>query len=245
MISKKKILVILFSLIIFSGCINTKRFIYFNDLEKANRTDTITNTNALKIERGDILQITISTIDKDVSQILNPTGTTAPGYLVDTTGSIEIPLIGTVNVAGKTITELNYVIKTAANATIKNVFVATRLLNFRISVLGDVARPGTYNISNERISILEALSLAGDVNFGARRDDIMLIREAEGKRQYISIDLNNSKIFSSSNYYLKNKDVVYVKPRVNKLYSSTGFQILPTIFGALSLALGIYVTLRR
>jgi len=243
MIHKRTYPFLVFCLLIFSGCVNSKKFLYFNDLEKANGVDTIGNTASLKIEKGDILQITITTIDREVTQILNPVSSS--GYLVDTTGAIEIPLVGRINVTGKTITELNQFIKSAVSATVKNPFVSTRLLNFRISILGDVARPGTYNISNERVSILEALSLAGDVNFGARRDDIMLIREGEGKRQYISMDLNNSKIFSSPNYYLKSKDVIYVKPRVNKLYSSTGFQILPTVLGALSLMLGIYVTLRR
>lgn len=236
-------------LIFLCGCANTKKFVYFNDLEKANGIDSITNATSIKIEKGDILQITISTIDRDVSQILNPTSTYAnslPGYLVDTTGSIEIPLVGKIYVAGKTTTELNELIKTSVSTSIKNPFVATRLLNFRISVLGDVARPGTYNISNERVSILEALSLAGDVNLGARRDDIMLIRESDGKRQYVSIDLNNSKALYSPFFYLRNKDVVYVKPTANRLFTSTtGFQLLPTIFGALSLLLGIYVTVKR
>ncbi len=245
----RRLFLFLFVPLFFLGCTSTKKFVYFNDLEKANRTDSITNATSLKIERGDILQITISTIDKDVSQILNPTSTypsSAPGYLVDSTGSIEIPLVGKVYVAGKTTTELNELIKAAVNTTIKNPFVATRLLNFRISVLGDVVRPGTFNISNERVSILEALSLAGDVNLGAQRDDIMLVREANGKRQYVSINLNNSSAFSSPFFYLKNKDVVYVKPSRNRLFTSTtGFQLLPTIFGALSLILGIYVTVKR
>lgn len=236
-------------LIFLCGCANTKKFVYFNDLEKASEVETITNAQSLKIEKGDILQITISTIDRDISQILNPTSTyapSAPGYLVDTTGSVEIPLVGKVYVVGKTTTELNELIKASVSATIKNPFVATRLLNFRISVIGDVAKPGTYNISNERVSILEALSLAGDVNFVARRDDIMIIRESDGKRQIATIDLNSSEAFSSPYYYLRSKDVVYVKPNRKRLFTNTtAFQLLPTIFGALSLILGIYVTVKR
>jgi polysaccharide export outer membrane protein len=234
-----------------SSCVNTKKFIYFNDLENASGEQSIINRPAIKIEPGDILQITVSTIDRDISQLLNPTtnGITgvntpvAPGYLVDSTGAIEMPLVGKIFVGGKTTTEINEIVKEALSKSVKNLFVSTRLLNFRISILGDVARPGSYNIANERVSLLEALSMAGDVNLGAKRNDLMLIRETEGKRQYVTIDLNDSKTLSSPYFYLSNKDVIYVKPSSNRLFqSSTGFQILPTLFGALSLALVIYST---
>ena len=237
-----------------SSCVNTKKFVYFNDLEKASGEDTIGNRPSIKIETGDILQITVSTIDRDVSQLLNPTtnGITgvntpvAPGYLVDSVGGIEMPLVGKVMVGGKTTAEINEIVKEAFSKSVKNLFVSTRLLNFRISILGDVARPGSYNIPNERVSILEALSLAGDVNIGAKRDDLMLIRETAGKRKYVSINLNDSKTLSSPYFYLSNKDVVYVKPATNRLFTSTtGFQILPTIFGALSLGLVIFSTLKK
>jgi len=251
----KRIVIALLILGIFgSSCVNTKKFVYFNDLASANGEEPISNRPAIKIESGDILQITVSTIDRDISQLLNPTtnGITgvnnpvAPGYLVDSIGAIEMPMIGKVLVGGKTTAEINEIVKDAFSKSVKNLFVSTRLLNFRISILGDVARPGSYNIPNERVSILEALSLAGDVNLSAKRNDLMLIRETNGKRQYVSIDLNDSKTLSSPYFYLSNKDVIYVKPASNRLFtSSTGFQVLPTIFGALSLALVIFSTFRR
>lgn len=251
---KRTITAFLILAVLGSSCVNTKKFVYFNDLEQATGEEPIVNRPSIKIEPGDLLQITISTIDRDISQLLNPTtnGITgvntpvAPGYLVDSTGSVELPMVGKVNVAGKTTTEISEIVREALSKSVKNLFVSTRLLNFRISILGDVARPGSYNIPNERVSILEALSLAGDVNIGAKRNDLMLIREIEGKRQYVSIDMNNSKTLSSPYFYLANKDVLYVKPASNRLFtSSTGFQILPTIFGALSLALVIFSTFRR
>jgi len=98
-----------------------------------------------------------------------------------------------VQVGGKTTAEITEIVKEALGKSIKNLFVSTRLLNFRISILGDVARPGSYNIANERVSILEALSMAGDLNIGGRRDNVLLIREIEGKRQYVTINLNESK----------------------------------------------------
>lgn len=242
-------------LITFSSCSNTKNYIYFNDFDSTsvNRVDKINNLPSLKIERGDIIQVSISTIDREVSQLLNPTtnGITgvnnpiAPGYLVDSLGFIEIPLGGRVHVAGNTMTEINEIIKQNLSKEIKNVLVYTRLMNYRISILGDVARPGSYNVSNDRVSLLEAISLAGDLNITALRSNILLIREEDGLRKYHTLDLNDSKIFKSPYFYLINKDVVYVQPAKSRLVtSSTGFQILPTIFGALSLALVVYSTFK-
>lgn len=251
---KRTIIAFLILAVLGSSCVNTKKFVYFNDLEKATGEEPIGNRPAIKIEAGDLLQITISTIDRDISQLLNPTtnGITgvntpvAPGYLVDSTGAVELPMVGKVFVAGMTTAEISEAVKEALSKSVKNLFVSTRLLNFRISILGDVARPGSYNIPNERVSILEALSLAGDVNISAKRNDLMLIREIEGKRKYVSIDMNDSKTLASPYFYLANKDVIYVKPASNRLFTSTtGFQILPTIFGALSLALVIFSTFRK
>jgi polysaccharide export outer membrane protein len=250
---KSKCLVIAFFILAFFGtsCLNSKKYVYFSDLQQASGEELMVNRPSIKIEPGDILQITVSTIDRDISQLLNPTtnGITgvntpvAPGYLVDSVGAIEMPLVGKVTVAGKTTTEITEIVKEAMSKSVKNVFVSTRLLNFRISILGDVARPGSYNIANERVSLLEALSMAGDLNIGAKRDNVLLIREIEGKRRYVTINLNDSKTLSSPYFYLSNKDVIYVKPSSSRLFtSSTGFQILPTIFGALSLALVIYST---
>lgn len=244
---KFRILIYISFILLFTACTSRKNILYFNDLELMKARDSSYNLQPLTIQPGDILQITISTINRDVAALFNPlanTGNqTVPGYLVDSEGNIELPLVGKVYVKGKTTEVINNDIKIALEKSIKNAFVATRLLNFRISVIGDVARPGYYSISNERATILEALSMAGDINLTARRNDILLIREKEGKKQYVTIDLNNSKTLSSPYYYLANNDVIYVKPGVNRaIASSTGFQLLPTIFGAISLLLVIYTT---
>lgn len=243
---KNTFLILLISIL--AACASRKNIVYFNDIERMRAIDTLNYLSPIIIQPGDILQITVSTINRDVTALFNPLSNSgnAPGYLVDSEGNIELPLIGKVYVKGKTTEAINTDLKIALEKSIKNAFVATRLLNFRISVLGDVARPGYYSTSNERLTILEALSMAGDVNLTARRNDVLLIREKEGKKQYVSIDLNNSKALSSPYYYLANNDVIYVKPGTNRVIaSSTGFQLIPTIFGAISLILVIYTTARR
>lgn len=253
----KNLFLVLFCGLLFSACIDTRKSIYFNDIQKMNISDTVDNRQPLYIKSGDILQVTVSTIDKDISMLYNPITTInstsintinpiAQGYLVDREGFVDLPMIGKQSVKGKTTEEANETIKSALSRSIKNVFVSTRLLNFRISVLGDVARPGSFNIPNERVSLLDAISLAGDLNITAVRDDVMLIRETDKQKKYISIDLNDSKTLASPYFYLTNNDVVYVKPGKNRVSSSTlGFQLLPTILGGLSLITVILTTVVR
>lgn len=215
--------------------------------EVTKTADTISYLQPLKIQTGDILQVTISTINKDISAIYNPAANfinanpVSQGYMVDRNGNIDLPQIGKVNVRDKTTDDINTIIKTELNKSIKDAFVATRLLNFKISVLGDVAKPGSFTITNERVSILEALSLAGDANLSAKRDEVLLIREREGKKNYVTLNLNNSKILSSPYYYLSNNDVIYIRPGVNKFISSSAaVQLAPIIATGLTLILVLY-----
>lgn len=215
--------------------------------EVTKTADTISYLQPLKIQTGDILQVTISTINKDISAIYNPAANfinanpVSQGYMVDRNGNIDLPQIGKVNVRDKTTDDINTIIKTELNKSIKDAFVATRLLNFKISVLGDVAKPGSFTITNERVSILEALSLAGDANLSAKRDEVLLIREREGKKNYVTLNLNNSKILSSPYYYLSNNDVIYIRPGVNKFISSSAaLQLAPIIATGLTLILVLY-----
>jgi polysaccharide export outer membrane protein len=231
---------------VFTGCVSTKKVVYFNDIEKRNGADSAGNLQPAIIQNGDILQVTVSTIDKDVSLLFNPNlinnNISSPpnqfgqGYLVDNEGNIELPLTGKIYVKGKTTLAINETIRKELTRFLKNVYVSTRLLNFKVSVLGDVARPGSYNVPNERASLLDALSMAGDMNITAVRDDVMLIRDVDGKKTYTSINMNDSKVLSSPYYYLANNDVIYVKPGPNRVFSSSrGFQLLPATLSALSL----------
>ncbi|SFD02756.1 polysaccharide export outer membrane protein [Chitinophaga sp. CF118] len=229
-----------------TGCVNTKKLTYFNDIEKANGTETNNRLQPLKIQPGDVLQITITTIDKDISMILNPaslspsTSSSASGidqgYLVDSAGYINLPMAGKVLVRDKTTAEIDAIVAESLDKTIRNAFVSTRITNFRVSVLGDVARPGSFKVPAERASVLDALSMAGDMNTTALRDDIMVIREVDGVKKYASLNMNNSKTLSSPYYYLNNNDVIYVKPgRGKALSASTLLQFFPAAIAVLSL----------
>ncbi len=113
--------------------------------------------------------------------------------------------------------------------------VAIRFLNFRITVLGEVTRPMVVAVPNEKISLLEAIGMAGDLSIYARRDRILLIREEKGKRMMKRLNLNTGEIFNSPYYYLKSNDILYVEPNKSKIFSSSNARvILPIVFSALS-----------
>lgn len=241
-----KSILLLFLITSLASCVNTKKITYFNDVVKANGADNANQYRQLRVQPGDVIQITITTLDKDVSLIFNPQSAAAvsanpgmgmdPGYLVDSAGYISLPMVGKVLVKDKTTSEINTLIAQELDKSVRNAYVSTRVTNFRVSVLGDVARPGSFKVPAERISVLDALSMAGDLNTSAVRDDIMLIREVNGEKQYASLNLNDSKILSSPYYYLNNNDVIYVKPGPNKTFGSSKFvALLPAVISAFSL----------
>jgi len=237
-------------LIIVMGCSSTRKLTYFNDIAAATGADSLHRMQQLKIQPGDILQIIITTPDKDVSQIYNSNVVSnsasgsgiEQGYLVDSAGYVALPVIGKINVKGKTTTAINDLVSQELDKTARNTYVSTRLVNFRISVLGDVAHPGSFRIGAERASILDALSMAGDLNLTAKRNDIMIIREINGIKTYGYVNLNDSKTLSSPYYYLSNNDVIYVKPGPgSKFATSKIIQLMPAIIGVISLITTIVI----
>ena len=140
------------------------------------------------------------------------------GYLVDTNGDIDFPILGKLHVAGLTRLQLTDMIKQRLidEDLIKDPIVTVQFLNYKVSVMGEVNRPGSFNISGDRITLLEALSMAGDLTIYGRRDRVAVIREKDGKRTILMHDLRSSDIFNSPCYYLQQNDIVYVEPNKAK-----------------------------
>lgn len=220
---------ILLFLIGFSSCSSYRKIPYFHDLDKTKPTvEQINNYSPLTVQPEDILGINVSSLNPEASAIFNynlnrvngnnydnSPDNPVIGYLVDQAGYIQVPLIGAMSVAGLTTAEVREELHKKLLTYLNEPVVNIRILNFKISVLGDVLRPGVFNIQNERITIPEALSLAGDLQITAVRQ-AMLIRELEGKREFIPIDLTSTDFFDSPYYYLKNNDVIYVQPDKTK-----------------------------
>jgi polysaccharide export outer membrane protein len=168
-----------------------------------------------------------------VSPVLSQSS--APGYLVDQAGNIEMTLIGTIKIAGLTTSAARDTLKAHLKLYLKEPTVNVRFLNYRISVMGEVLRPSVYVIPNETITLPEALSLAGDMTIYGVRDDVLVIRDQDGKKVFGHVNLNTRDVYTSPFYYLHANDVVYVTPGKGKIaQSDRTYQILPIILSALS-----------
>lgn len=172
--------------------------------------------------------------------------TSAPGYLVDANGNIELPLVGTVKVAGLTTIAAKDTIKNRVSKYLKETTVTVRFLNYKISVLGEVMRPSVYVIPNETITLPEALGLAGDMTIFGKRDNVLIIRDTNGKKEFGRVNLNSRDLFSSPYYYLHANDIVYVEPSKGRIaQTDKTYQLLPVVLSALSFISIIFVYSKR
>ena len=218
---KNKIYVIGLLVLLLTSCASKKGIVYFQDVEGIQVNDTLLNFEP-RIQVGDLLLINVSAIDGEAAIPFNlyeapMIGTAASSikpltYLVDAGGHIQFPVIGQLKVVGSTTMELTEKLKTIIEDYIKNPIINIRMTNFRVTVLGQVKAPGTYLVPNERITIVEAIGLAGDLEIHGKRKNVMLIREQNGKRMFVNIDLTNKELFSSPYFFLSQNDVIYVEP---------------------------------
>ncbi|GAB2527077.1 hypothetical protein GCM10027085_16620 [Spirosoma aerophilum] len=174
-----------------------------------------------------------------MDKLMTPTTITAlpelTGYLINPDGTIELPLIGRMKVGGLNTVQIADLIRGQLRDYLKEPTVTIRNQNFRISVMGEVARPSLFTIPNEKINMLEALSLAGDITIYGRRDNVLLIREENGLRTFTRIDLTSRDLFRSPYFYLRPSDVVYVEPgRARQASADRTYQLLPIALSALS-----------
>lgn len=248
---KKSFYLTVFVVFLFSSCTSYKNIPYFKNLD-APANEQIRNYSPLTIQPEDILGINVSSLNPEASSVFNYNLTPIEGtyvnadnpvmgYLVDYKGEIHVPLIGAMKVSGLTTSELRVQMKDKLLKYLKEPVVNIRILNFKVSVLGDVGRPGIYTVQNERLTLPEALTLAGDLNITARRYDVLLIREREGKREYININLNSKDLFNSPYYYLKNNDLLYIQPDRTKFAAvDQGYRNISLLLSALSIAAIIF-----
>ncbi len=214
------------------SCESRKNMVYFQNIEQiALDKQEIVNTPVIQI--GDLLSISVSALDMEAVQpfnlpviaINNISGAVngvpkQQGYRVYNNGKINFPIMGELHLEGLSILEAQELIVTQLNSYIKNPIVNIEIINFKVTILGDVARPGTFPIQNERISILQALGLAGGLTIQGKRQNILIIREENGKKVYNKIDLRDANLLNSEYYFLKQNDVVYVEPNKTRINSS-------------------------
>lgn len=215
--------------IFLTACTSTKKIIYLQDVVPLKQQE-IEQKYEVIIHSDDLLAIMVNSRDPELALPFNMPMITYQlgsessgqqrvlGYLVDTEGNIDFPILGTLYVEGLTRMELTEFIKNKLieEDLIKDPIVTVQFLNFKISVMGEVSRPGSFTISGDRITLLEALSMAGDLTIYGRRDRVGVIREENGKRTILFHDLRSAEIFNSPCYYLQQNDIVYVEPNKAK-----------------------------
>lgn len=235
MIKSSTFLALCACVLIFSACSNKYQKIpYFQNVNRSAETrKQIENFTALTIQKSDILSVNVSSLNP---KAYSDSSARDLGYLVDQDGQIQLPLIGNVKVEGLTTSVAAEQIRKKLTEYLREPSVNIRMLNFKISILGDVLKPDVFKIPSERVTVTEALSMAGDLNITARRNNILLIREIDGKREFIPLDLTSGRIFESPYYYLKNNDVIYVQPDKTKYATvDNSYRSLSLILSALSI----------
>lgn len=246
-------------LLFLSSCASRKDMVYFQD--EPLIANEINNMNTeLVYQPNDLITIDINgadpetiqpyklppvTFDENIS-VLNVQGSLrVQAYLIDLNGNIEFPSLGTLKIGGKTRTQTIAFIKEKLSEFVKDPIINVRLANFSISVLGEVNRPGVYYIQDERVSLSEALGLAGDLTNTGKRDNIFLIREMDGKKRFAKLDLTSINVVNSPLYYLVQNDVIYVEPNNAKIRSSTYNPNTATVISAISTLATIAAILLR
>lgn len=225
----------------FTGCISNKKIAYFQDIQnvkKASLDSAIAFTEPV-IQPDDILSIDIFTLSPQSGSIINqaasiPTlggntntslATQSTGFLVDKNGEIELSLIGKLKVIGLTTYQARELIRDKAAELYKQPNVQLRFANFKVSVLGEVNRPSVYTFPNEKVTILDALSLAGDLTIYGKRDNIMVVRDNNGTKEFGRLNLSSSDVFSNPLFYLKQNDVIYIEPNNAKASTNNAGRI--------------------
>lgn len=216
-----------------------QKVIYLDNIGDAEITKKIDDLEPV-IQKNDLLSITVSSPNPTATQIFNPSNNNssqAGGYLVNQQGFIEFPLLGSIKAAGLTKKQLreNIAKTIVQNQLLIDPVVIVRYLNYKVTVLGEVAKPSVITVSDERISLLEALGLAGDMTIYARRDNVLVIREEAGKRVTKRLDLTSRDLFNSPYYYLKSNDIVYVEPGKSKIATASNTRNwFPVVISTLS-----------
>lgn len=254
--------VLLFFLLIplFFSCINTRKATYFNDLKDS----TTFNEGVVPehiIQKNDLLSITVNSLDPEASRVFNmpvesnirsstPNGDVMEptGYLVGNDGFIRFLMLGNVKAEGLSKAQLQANIRNSIieKKLLLDPIVEVRHLNFKITVLGEVTRPTVITVSNEKMTLLEALGLAGDMTVFANRSNVLVIRTEDGKRMTNRINMNATDIFNSPYYFLQPNDVVYVEPNKARVFSGSRLnQLLPAIVSGLSVLVVVIDRLTR
>jgi polysaccharide export outer membrane protein len=227
-------------ILLLMSCGPKRDLVYFSNIESGdlNNPKAIKNVVTSTIQPDDILSIVVNSLSAESNMLFNQgvLGTlgsrvsnssdneTIEGYLVDEQGEINFPVIGKIKLGGLTTQEATDTIQSILDRDyVKNPIVNIRYLNYQITVLGEVKTPSVYTVATDKVNVLEALSMAGDLTPFGLRNNVLVIRENDGERLLYRVDLNDKELLSNPGYYLQQNDIVYVEPdKIRRVQTSAG-----------------------
>ena len=251
-----KIISFLLTVSVFMSCVSKKDLNYFQS--NIDNKGEIKNYEGPKLEIGDIIQITIYSNNEELNKLFATSDTRnsenrqnytsgSPvfgGFEIDLNGNIKLPYVGQIKLAGLTKFESEDLIKQKLKEFIIEPIAQIQLMNFKISVLGDVKTPGVYQVPNNKINLLEAIALSGDLNFSADRRNVKLIRKTNGNIKTYEIDLTNSSVIEGGAFFLKQNDIIYVSTTSFKANQLNFSQYLSPSLSAVSILMNLFILLR-
>jgi polysaccharide export outer membrane protein len=259
---KKSSMLLLLMVAVLSSCVSRKHLAYFRPItaESAEEINKYLEPQPEpRVKINDALVIIVTALDPDAVAPYNlpnvayatPTSSNIPTtpsfqyYTVDGNGEINFPVLGKIRVVDMTQSEVIKMLEEKLSGQVVNPIVTMRFLNARVTVLGEVKNPGTYYLNNGRISILEALGMAGDMTQYARRDNVLITRENDGKIEFARLNLSTDEIFKSPYFYLQQNDVVVVEPNQARTTSNQSVSMWLSMVGTLSSATTVVVSILR
>lgn len=234
------------------SCGNMKRMAYFTGVKDSTVFDSL-QAHTLTIEPGAQLSISITSLNPEIDNIINKAnmpslqgvgnagnslggGMTTGGYYVNDSGELKLPRVGVLHVQGWTMSQLEDTLEMRYSNYTKNPLVAVRMLNFVVTLLGEVGRTGPLNITSDRADLLQVLGITGDITGYGKRNNVTIIRKTKNGKILRKLDLTKPDFIYSEFFYVKPGDVIYVEPNLAKKFNATlTFQFMPVVISATSL----------
>lgn len=230
--------------------------VYFQEIDQLKKSEIRRAGNNLEIRPDDLLTIRVSAPEQEAALPFNLTktiqnpdairGDVEPEtYMVSNKGTVEFPVLGTIEVAGLTTFEVAAKIQKMITEYVRDPIVNVRVLNFQISVLGEVAKPGTFSIEDDHISLSKALAMAGDLTIFGKRENILVMGETEGEKTYAYLNLTDANVVNSPHYYLRQNDVVYVEPKATRRQTAGSTGLASTYLSIASVLASLIILITK
>ena len=232
------------------GCASSKKVVYLQDIKVDKRVKAACEYRTV-IHVDDLLSIIVSCDDIEAAlpfntpmiglgkEVTSGNQQAALGYLVDKEGYVDFPVLGKLQVDGISRNELADMLKEKLSGYLKNPIVTIQYLNFKVTVLGEVKAPGSYKVNSERVSIFDALGMAGDLQINAKRKNVLVMREDGDEKVFAQLDLTSENIIHSPFFYLQQNDVVYVEPNKARIVGGNAGAFLPYVLSSISTLVAI------